>query len=180
MSPENLIKISWIPLPEYFDDWVFLGNNKAYRIAEQIGSIDYLMDIKERLPNYVSIQKFHERVILISLGALFEYGLKHAAYIRLEKEKDEHKITSTLNTEKEERKMTQEGMEGTINRLSQAGLLDNDWFDFLHKVRVLRDEVHMDRNRDENIQAWLDEIGIMGIQNKIEDFRNLLRQIVNV
>lgn len=176
MSQES-IKISWIPLNEYYEQWSFLGSDNAYRVAEQIGAIDYLFDLKEQLPNYSLIQSFHERVILISLGALFEFGLKKAATHKILVAKDREPIIATLNLDKEEKKLEEEGMEGTINRLSRAGLINDDWQEFLHKVRELRDEVHMDKERDENIQIWVKNVGLINLRKRLEDFREVLRAI---
>jgi hypothetical protein len=176
---EEKIQINWIPLNDYYEKWEFLGRDEAYRVAEQIALIDYLMDIKERLPNYILIQKCHEKVILISLGALFEYGLKKAAQRKIPKEKERAPLMSTFNIEKEERQLDDEGMEKTINRLALAGLLTEEWKIFLHKIRVLRDEVHMERSRDEKIQKWLKETEILGIRNKIDDFCGLVKSIIN-
>lgn len=89
-----------------------------------------------------------------------------------------YSILKTFNFDKEERRLNEEGMESTIDRLNKAGLLDEEWTDFLHKVRVLRDEVHMDRDRDKNIQNWLNEIEISGIREKINDFRKLVYEII--
>jgi len=178
-NQEDKIEISWIPLGKYYDEWSFLGVDEARRVAEQIGSIDYLMDIKKNLPSYELIRKFHERVILISLGSLFEYGLKKATQKSLQKAKENEQIINTLKLEKEERRLNEEGMELTINRLYEINLLDEEWKEFLNRVRMLRDEVHMDRSRDENIQKWLEEIGLPGIKDKIDSFRNLIENIFN-
>jgi hypothetical protein len=179
MNEKKKIEISWIPINDYFEQWNFLGSNSAYRIAEQIGSVDYLTDIKENLPDYGLIQKYHERVILISLGALFEYALKRISQIRLDRAKENEPIISTFNIEKQERKLNEEGMEATISRLNKANLIDENWAEFLNKLRVLRDEVHMDRERDENIQKWIAEIGVEGIKLRIEDFRDLAKEIID-
>lgn len=95
MERKNKLKINWIPLQDYYEQWSLVGNNSAYRIAEQIGSIDYLINVKENLPDYELIKKFHERIILISLGALFEYGLKYISQLSLCKDK-ERSIHPTL------------------------------------------------------------------------------------
>jgi hypothetical protein len=180
-APTDLINISDIPtnikkwksLSEYNQQWEFISNDSRYRISESLAALDYFASIYDWLKPGLVFADVHKRMILILVASIYECVLTDAISRTARQELAESKILKLFIKKDKINEIDNDEFESLINNGQQIGMYRDDWKEYLHKIRGVRNWIHLSKNRDKNLEKWFNEQPIESFKSRLEDFRKI-------
>lgn len=170
--PEEFKK--WRSLSEYNREWIFVSYNVRYRIAEHLSALDYLFSLYLWLKPVMVFDDLHKRLVLIIAASIYECILNDAIYITVERELSNTKLIKKFISKDKINNLEKDEFEKIINNANEANIINDDWKDYLHRIREVRNWIHLSKERDANLESWFQQQTIDDLRNKLNEFRLII------
>jgi len=169
--PDNIK--AWKPLSGYNRSWEFISYENRYRITEALAGIDYFISIYNWLKPAFTFADVHKRMILMLVSGIYECVLSDAVSRTAKQELVESKILKQFVSKDRIQEIDKDEFEKLINNGEIIGMYGSDWKEYLHKIREVRNWIHLAKARDTNLGDWLGLQTIDTLKNKLDEFRIL-------
>ncbi|KKS30829.1 MAG: hypothetical protein UU93_C0030G0005 [Candidatus Amesbacteria bacterium GW2011_GWA2_42_12] len=112
-------------------------------------------------------------MILMLVSGIYECVLSDAVSRTAKQELVESKILKQFVSKDRIQEIDKDEFEKLINNGEIIGMYGSDWKEYLHKIREVRNWIHLAKARDTNLGDWLGLQTIDTLKNKLDEFRIL-------
>lgn len=149
-----------------------------YKIAEQLGAIDYFISLQNWLQPRFVFADIHKRLTLTLIAGIYECVLENMRNIVVRQEYENSKLLKHFIPVEKIEKRDDDKFEVFINDACEMKMIDNDWKEHLHRVREIRNWLHLSKERKENVKDWFDKLDLNEVRNRLEQFRRLTYKFI--
>lgn len=156
-------------LDNYRQEWSFLPWTLRQRVSEQLMSFDYLWTLQEWLAPTQTIYKRQKVLAVTTIASVYEGVLLDI----VEKIVSKHSEQDQLFDEIRYKPRYGYTFQQTLDILKAAGILSDDWYEYIGKLKSIRNWIHLGQSEQTQLLSWLDGTSYLELTNKLEEFKRI-------